>query len=80
MNREKVVSELIDILRRVSPTDLELSEATEIVKDIGLESIQVIEFLCEVEDYFEIVINEETIGKVQCFGDLADVIKGLKDG
>ena len=80
MNRENVLSELTEMLRKVSDTNIELSQSTAIVKDVGLESIQVIEYLCEVEDYFEIIINEEKVGKVQTLGDLADVVKELKGG
>tara|TARA_Y100000814_G_scaffold172465_1_gene126084 strand:+ start:198 stop:440 length:243 start_codon:yes stop_codon:yes gene_type:complete len=80
MGREKVISELTDMLRKVSDTSTALSESTAIVKDVGLESIQVIEYLCEVEDHYEIIINEEKIGKVQTVGDLATVVIELKGG
>ncbi len=80
MSREKVISELTDMLRKVSDTSAALSESTAIVKDVGLESIQVIEYLCEVEDHYEIIINEEKIGKVQTVGDLATVVIELKGG
>ena len=80
MSREKVISELTDMLRKVSDTSTALSESTAIVKDVGLESIQVIEYLCEVEDHYEIIINEEKIGKVQTVGDLATVVIELKGG
>ena len=80
MGREKVIFELTDMLRKVSDTSAALSESTSIVKDVGLESIQVIEYLCEVEDHYEIIINEEKIGKVQTVGDLATVVIELKGG
>ena len=75
MNRDNVISVLTEMLQKLSNTNIELSEATAIVKDVGLESIQVIEYLCEVEDYFEIIINEEKVAQAQTIGDLADVVR-----
>ena len=80
MNRDIVISLLLLMLQKLSDTNIELSEATAIVKDVGLESIQVIEYLCEVEDYFEIIINEEKVAQAQTIGDLADVVRELKGG
>ena len=80
MNRDNVISVLTEMLQKLSKTNIELSEATAIVKDVGLESIQVIEYLCEVEDYFEIIINEEKVAQAQTIGDLADVVRELKGG
>jgi len=80
MNRDNVISVLTEMLQKLSNTNIELSEATAIVKDVGLESIQVIEYLCEVEDYFEIIINEEKVAQAQTIGDLADVVRELKGG
>ena len=80
MNRDNVISVLTEMLQKLSDTNIELSEATAIVKDVGLESIQVIEYLCEVEDYFEIIINEEKVAQAETIGDLADVVRELKGG
>ena len=80
MNRDNVISVLTEMLQKLSNTNIELSEATAIVKDVGLESIQVIEYLCEVEDYFEIIINEEKVAQAETIGDLADVVRELKGG
>ena len=54
-----------------------LSPATDLVGDLGLESIQVIEYLCEVEDHFDLAIDEATLADVHTIADLAAVVRKL---
>ncbi|CAN0361400.1 unnamed protein product [Phaeothamnion confervicola] len=66
------------LLRKTLNDAAPLSPATHLVGDLGLESIQVIEYLCEVEDHFDLAIDEATLADVQTIADLAAVIKKLK--
>lgn len=66
------------LLRKTLNDAAPLSPATNLVGDLGLESIQVIEYLCEVEDHFDLAIDEATLADVQTIADLAAVIKKLK--
>jgi acyl carrier protein len=76
---EQTVEErLMRLLRKTLDADAPLSPATNLVGDLGLESIQVIEYLCEVEDHFDLAIDEATLADVQTVGDLAEVIKKLQ--
>jgi acyl carrier protein len=69
---------LIGLLRATLGADASLSPATSLVGDLGLESIQVIEYLCEVEDLFDLAIDEGTLADVQTIADLALVIRKLQ--
>jgi acyl carrier protein len=72
---ERVLMELLrkSLPERVPP----LTPRTALVGDLGLESIQVIEYLCEVEDHFDLAIDEDTLADVHTIGDLARVIDRL---
>ncbi|MBX9609049.1 MAG: acyl carrier protein [Gammaproteobacteria bacterium] len=72
-----VEDRLIALLGKTLGPDAVLSPATNLVGDLGLESIQVIEYLCEVEDHFDLAIDEATLADVQTIGDLAAVIRKL---
>ncbi|MGE0858231.1 MAG: acyl carrier protein [Gammaproteobacteria bacterium] len=72
-----VEDRLIALLGKTLGPDAVLSPATSLVGDLGLESIQVIEYLCEVEDHFDLAIDEATLADVQTIGDLAAVIRKL---
>ena len=73
-----VEDRLIGLLRETLGADVALSPATNLVGDLGLESIQVIEYLCEVEDHFDLAIDEGTLADVQTIADLALVVRKLK--
>ena len=75
---EAVEDRLIALLHKTLGADTVLSPATHLVGDLGLESIQVIEYLCEVEDHFDLAIDEGTLADVQTITDLAAVIRKLQ--
>jgi acyl carrier protein len=53
--------------RTVSPT-------TNMVTQLQLDSFQVMEFMLEVEDQFDIVIDLESLSNIQTINDLAGVV------
>ena len=72
-----IEAQLITLLGKALGDDSNLSPATNLVGDLGLESIQLIEYLCEVEDHFDLAIDEATLADVQTIGDLAAVVRKL---
>ena len=81
MSTEQAVEDrLIALLVKNLDPEVTLSATTNLVGDLGLESIQVIEYLCEVEDHFDLAIDEATLADVQTIGDLANVIRKLGKG
>ena len=79
MDHSAIVNELIVLLNKTLDKERELSETTQLISEIGLESIQVIEYLCEVEDRFDLIIDENAISTVETVGDLAQVVAKLKN-
>ncbi|MBK8959606.1 MAG: acyl carrier protein [Proteobacteria bacterium] len=80
MTEQTVEEQLMGLLAKSLDADTALSPDTNLVGDLGLESIQVIEYLCEVEDHFDLAIDEATLADVQTIADLAGVIKKLQKG
>ncbi len=79
MSTEQTVEDrLLALLRKTLGENAILSPATNLVGDLGLESIQVIEYLCEVEDHFDLAIDEATLADVQTITDLAVVVRKLQ--
>ena len=56
---------------------LELSENTALVADIGLSSLEVMEFIEKIEDHFDISIPLNILPDVNTIGDLAAKVKEL---
>ena len=77
MDKNVVVEKLIKLLEGSLGKPLVLSKDSTLLGDAGLESIQVIEYLCEVEDAFDVVVDEESLSHVSTFDDLASVVERI---
>ena len=56
---------------------IELNEDTALVADIGLSSLEVMEFIEKIEDHFDISIPLNILPDVNTIGDLARKVKEL---
>lgn len=61
---------LTDFLKDPPP----LSGATDLIADLDLESVQVMEFVMQVEDHYDIAIDLESLSNVHTIGELAAVV------
>ncbi len=77
---DSVVEQLISLLSSMIDERRAVDATTALIADLALESIQVIEYLCDVEDHFDLVIDEDSLADVRTVGDLADVIVSLRNG
>ena len=57
-----------------------ITAATNIVTELQLDSFQVMEFMLEVEDHFDIVIDLESLSDIQTINDLAAVVIAAQQG
>jgi acyl carrier protein len=71
---EQIVNELKKLIEAFVPGDAKLDEHTEFVADLELDSVQVMEFLPEVEDRFDILIPLNNLDEVKNVADLANVV------
>ncbi len=51
-----------------------LSGDTDLIADLDLESVQVMEFVMEVEDHYDIAIDLESLSNVHTIAQLATVV------
>ncbi len=51
-----------------------ISSQTNMVTELQLDSFQVMEFMLEVEDHFDVAIDLESLADIQTIGDLANVV------
>ena len=57
-----------------------ITAATNIVTELQLDSFQVMEFILEVEDHFDIAIDLESLSDIQTINDLAAVVIAAQQG
>lgn len=68
---------LYSALQQKNNKNLVLSESTSLVADMGLSSLEVMEFIEKIEDHFDISIPLNILPDVNTIGDLAGKVKEL---
>ncbi len=74
---EEILAEIYQGLQDSGQDRASLTEDTELVGDLGLDSVQVMEMLLEVEDRFNISIPVNILADVVTVRDLARQIQRL---
>ena len=69
---------VFDTLRASLPKPIELSDQTNIVRDLGLDSVAVMDFVMEIEDRLDISVPLDRIAEVENIGDLVSTVRDLK--
>ena len=73
---ESIEETLCDLLARTVSLSGPVSAQTDLLDGLALASAQVMEFIMEVEDHFDIVIEQESLADVRTIGELADAVRG----
>ncbi len=74
---QEYLSFLYSALESQNKNKLVLSENTALVADIGLSSLEVMEFIEKIEDHFDISIPLNILPDVNTIGDLARKVREL---
>ncbi len=74
---QEYLSFLYSALESQNKNTLVLSENTALVADIGLSSLEVMEFIEKIEDHFDISIPLNILPDVNTIGDLAKKVREL---
>lgn len=72
---EEALAQLYEILKPYAKEGLVLSEETELVADLGLDSMQVMQLLLETEEQFDISIPLNVLPDVRTVRDFARQIQ-----
>lgn len=70
---KEIITEFVD----VEPD--EITEDTQFISDLGFNSYDFMSFLGEIEDEFDIEVNEREVLKIRTVGEAIDYIKALRE-
>ena len=76
---ETILLQLYEILKPYAKDGQSLSEDTELLSDLGLDSMKVMQLLLETEERFDISIPLNIIPNVRTVGDFARQIEQLTE-
>ena len=74
---EKQFNELIEILTPFVPQGQQLNEKTDMIADLGLDSLKVMKIVETVEDSFDISIPLNILPEIRTVGDFAVQIQKI---
>ena len=69
-------SQLCQLLRTALDKEFpDLTAATDLVDDLALDSIQVMDFIAEVEDHFDILIEVDRLANIRTLAELGKLVE-----
>ena len=77
MPNYNIYVEYIYTVLRTIKQDVELTENTDLVTELGLSSLQVMELIEHIEDHFDISISLNILPDINTVGDLARKLQEL---
>ena len=77
---EHLEEQILAELRAVVDPSIQISRDTDISRDLGLDSLTIMNFVMKLEDTFDLSIPLERLPEIQTVGDLADTIRTIRAG
>lgn len=68
---QDILAELLETIRPLAPNADQLEENSELMGNLGLDSMKVMNLLQEIEDHFDVSIPLNVLPDVRTVGDLA---------
>lgn len=74
-DRQDLFEEIVEFLKEYSESDMEdVNEDTQLLADIGFNSLDLMRIVNDAEDEFEIVIDDDDLKNIVTVGDVVDLI------
>jgi acyl carrier protein len=74
---ETIERDIIEILKRVSRRPIDPTGNSELLADLGFDSLQVLELVGELEDHFNIAVPLNTLTHIRTVRDIAAEVHRL---
>lgn len=74
---DSIEAEIVGVLKACIPEGTEISSKSGIARDLGLDSVAVMDFVMDIEDHFDISIPLDRIAEVETVEDLGRAVEAL---
>ena len=74
-SHEAVLAEVRGVVQEHTDATATLTESTELVADLGIDSLGVMEVVAEIEDKFDMTIADSELREVATLGDVVKAIE-----
>ena len=72
---ESMRRELLKVFKEHASSGVEISEASHLVADLGIDSLGQMEVVADIEDTFKLTIPDEALREIETIGDVARQIE-----
>jgi len=72
---DEITARLIALVEPMAETDIRLSQDTDLVDELCLDSMKVMNLLLEVEEALDVAIPLNALADVRTLGDLAELVR-----
>ncbi len=72
--------DIADIFEQVLGRPVKIADDTDIVQDLGMDSLGVMNFVMAIEDFYDISIPLDRIAQIQTVADLIHAVEDLRSG
>lgn len=66
--------EILEVISRSTETELEITENTHLLRQMGLTSVEIMMLISDLEDHFDITIPANSLRGVQIIADLQALV------
>ena len=77
MNQQSVKTDLLEIIKPYLPEDVQITEVSEekhLINDLRINSAHIVDIVLDIEDKFDIMIDDDAIGEMNTVRDSIDVV------
>ena len=78
-NTSAIITQLAGLLTQQLPEPRDIAPATDLISDLALESVQIMEFMVDVEDHYDIAISLEALAEIRTLQQLARLVSEMLD-
>lgn len=76
-SRQDILDQLYQLVRPYCKQPIELGEATDLINEVGLDSLKVMNLVMQTEDHFDISVPLNILPDVRTVGDFAGQLQKL---
>jgi acyl carrier protein len=75
-----MMADIAAIFEQVLGRPVQITDGTNIVEDLGMDSLGVMNFVMAIEDFYDISIPLDRIAQIETVGDLIHAVEDLRSG
>lgn len=74
---DNIEAEIVGVLEARVPAGTQISPKAKIARDLGLDSVAIMDFVMDIEDHFDISIPLDQVAEVETVEDLSRAVEAL---